>query len=133
MFGGERETAPDPEQAALRAETVRRAMALLDGLPPYWSGIVRRRLGVETGERTVDELGEEEGISRSRVSQIVGRALEKVRARISVPDAGEHRLAHGLPMRASERCVTRVGRSAPTAPLRVRLRPIGRCAAIPRN
>jgi RNA polymerase primary sigma factor len=63
------------------------AQALLAGLDPRESRILAMRFGIGmNSEHTLEQIGNEFGISRERVRQIANRALRKLRA----PGAAEH-------------------------------------------
>jgi RNA polymerase primary sigma factor len=52
----------------------------LNTLSPREAYILRARVGLDTGEgRTLEDIGRELQLSRERVRQIEGRALEKLR------------------------------------------------------
>jgi RNA polymerase primary sigma factor len=82
---------PPVEDALLRhllPDIVRHALA--DHLEPRDQGILRRRFGLDDDRRwTLEEVAQEYGITRQRVSQIEARALQRLRYTRALRDFGE--------------------------------------------
>jgi RNA polymerase primary sigma factor len=73
-------TVLSPIEAAIDAELTRDVQSCLNALSPREALILRARVGLDTGEgRTLEEIGRELQLSRERVRQIEGWALEKLR------------------------------------------------------
>jgi RNA polymerase sigma factor (sigma-70 family) len=73
-------TVLSPVEAAIEAELTSYVQSCLKALSPREAYILRARFGLDTGEvRTLDDIGRELKLSRERVRQIEGRALEKLR------------------------------------------------------
>jgi RNA polymerase primary sigma factor len=69
-----------PVEAAIDAELTNDGQSCLNALSPREAYILRARVGLDTGEaRTLEDIGCEWQLSRERVRQIEGRALEKLR------------------------------------------------------
>ena len=69
-----------PVEAAIEAELTSYVQSCLKALNPREAYILRARFGLDTGEvRTLEDIGRELKLSRERVRQIEGRALEKLR------------------------------------------------------
>ena len=69
-----------PVEAAIKEELTSYVNSCLKGLSPREEYILRARFGLDTGEvRTLEDIGRELKLSRERVRQIEGRALEKLR------------------------------------------------------
>jgi RNA polymerase primary sigma factor len=81
------------------------AQALLAGLDARESRILAMRFGIGmNSEHTLEQIGNEFGISRERVRQIANRALRKLRA----PGAAEHLRSYQPGERARGRIVGRI-------------------------
>jgi RNA polymerase sigma factor (sigma-70 family) len=73
-------TVLSPVEAAIAAELSSYVQRCLNTLNPREAYILRARFGLDTGEvRTLEDIGRELQLSRERVRQIEGRALEKLR------------------------------------------------------
>jgi len=73
-------TVLSPVEAAIDAELTSDVQSCLNALSPREAYILRARVGLDTGEgRTLEDIGRELQLSRERVRQIEGRALEKLR------------------------------------------------------
>jgi RNA polymerase primary sigma factor len=73
-------TVLSPVEAAIAAELTSYVQSCLKALSPREAYILRARFGLDTGEvRTLEDIGRELQLSRERVRQIEGRALEKLR------------------------------------------------------
>lgn len=73
-------TVLSPVEAAIDAELSSYVQSCLKALSPREESILRARFGLDTGEvRTLEDIGRELQLSRERVRQIEGRALEKLR------------------------------------------------------
>jgi RNA polymerase primary sigma factor len=69
-----------PVEAAIKEELTSYVQSCLKALSPREAYILRARFGLDTGEvRTLEDIGRELKLSRERVRQIEGRALEKLR------------------------------------------------------
>jgi RNA polymerase primary sigma factor len=83
-------TVLSPVEAAIDAELTSYVQSCLKNLSPREAYILRARFGLDTGEvRTLEDIGRELQLSRERVRQIEGRALEKLRQ-----PSRNHRLRH---------------------------------------
>jgi RNA polymerase sigma factor (sigma-70 family) len=73
-------TVHSPVEAAIAAELTGYVQRCLKAVTPREASILRARFGLDTGEaRTLEDIGRELQLSRERVRQIEGRALEKLR------------------------------------------------------
>jgi len=73
-------TVLSPVEAAIEAELTSYVQSCLNALSPREAYILRARFGLDTGAgRTLEDIGRELQLSRERVRQIEGRALEKLR------------------------------------------------------
>jgi RNA polymerase primary sigma factor len=80
--------APGPEEACMHAETTALVAAVLQSLPDRQRDIVRGRFGFDTDDPwTLEQLGEQFGVSLERIRQIQGQALATL---------GKHPLAQSL-------------------------------------
>ena len=80
--------APGPEEVCMQAETTALVDAVLQSLPDRQRDIVRRRFGFDTDDPwTLEQLGEQFGVSLERIRQLQGQALAKL---------GKHPLAQSL-------------------------------------
>jgi RNA polymerase sigma factor (sigma-70 family) len=80
-----------PEERAEDAQTAAALSSLIAGLHPREAYIIKRRFGFDGREMTLEELGQELGITRERVRQIEGIALKRLRKRID-PEISECRI-----------------------------------------
>jgi RNA polymerase primary sigma factor len=69
-----------PEEAAIQKDRAERVQVILATLTPREEKVLRRRYGIgeETGH-TLQEVGEEFGLTRERIRQIQAKALTKLR------------------------------------------------------
>jgi RNA polymerase primary sigma factor len=70
----------DP-QTAVEASALRKVIGeALDGLTPREQRILRMRFGIgQTADHTLEEIGQEFGVTRERIRQIEAKALAKLR------------------------------------------------------
>jgi len=72
--------APAPSQEAARALLKDRLGEVMKDLTPREQKILSMRFGLEDGvKHTLEEVGQEFGVTRERIRQIAARALEKIR------------------------------------------------------
>jgi RNA polymerase sigma factor (sigma-70 family) len=72
--------APDPAQQASDRQIKAELERLVATLPPREARMVRLRFGLDgRDERTLDEIGLEFSVTRERVRQLLGRALDRLR------------------------------------------------------
>lgn len=83
-----RNALPSPEELVLTALGEEEVNLLLATLDDRSRDIMRRRLGLFDGRKhTLDEIGKVHGITRERIRQLEGRAIELLRARyLGLPD-----------------------------------------------
>jgi RNA polymerase primary sigma factor len=55
---------------------------VIDSLPPREQTILRLRFGLDGDCRTLEEVGQQFGVTRERIRQIQDEALKKLRRRI---------------------------------------------------
>ncbi len=73
-------SADRPESAATRAMLVEAVEAVLHDLPEREQEIVRMRFGLDGSQiRTLEEVGQELGVTRERIRQIEAKTLNKLR------------------------------------------------------
>ncbi len=73
--------AASPEEASVQKEVAERTRRVLATLTPREENVLRRRFGIEgVRPHTLQELGEEFGVTRERVRQIEAKALKKLRS-----------------------------------------------------
>jgi RNA polymerase primary sigma factor len=58
--------------------------ALLQELDERERTIIKMRFGIESNEKTLEEIGQFLGITRERVRQLESRAIEKLKKKMSV-------------------------------------------------
>ena len=69
-----------PEEAAIQKDRAERVQVILATLTPREEKVLRRRFGIgEETEHTLQEVGEEFGLTRERIRQIQAKALTKLR------------------------------------------------------
>jgi len=69
-----------PQAAVIQSGLAKNTRELLATLAPREAHVLRKRFGIgEQTERTLDEVGEELGVTRERVRQIEAKALRKLR------------------------------------------------------
>ena len=73
------EHTPSPEELATAAELRLRLSEQLAQLTPRESAVLRRRFGFGCSEHTLEQVGNEFGLSRERIRQIEAKALRKLR------------------------------------------------------
>jgi len=72
--------AASPEEVSIQKEMAERTRRVLATLTPREEKILRRRFGIgEARQHTLQEVGEEFGVTRERVRQIEEKALKKLR------------------------------------------------------
>ena len=70
----------DPFDGALRAEIVEAANQMVGELRPQQREVVSRRLGLASGEaETLEQIGQDFGLTRERIRQIEAKGLTKLR------------------------------------------------------
>ncbi|MFN8378326.1 MAG: sigma-70 family RNA polymerase sigma factor [Anaerolineae bacterium] len=76
----ENESAPSPAQTAFETMLREKIDTLLSTLSPREAQILRLRFGLANGRsHTLEEVGEQFGLTRERIRQIEGRALRRLR------------------------------------------------------
>lgn len=76
----EDEVSPLPMQVAYNSMLRERIEEVLATLPPREARVLRLRFGLETGTPyTLEEVGEKFGLTRERIRQIEGKALQRLR------------------------------------------------------
>jgi RNA polymerase primary sigma factor len=74
------EEATSPEESSMGENVARMIRMILTTLTPREEMIVRRRFGIGEGRtHTLEELGQEFGVTRERIRQIEEKALRKLR------------------------------------------------------
>lgn len=75
-----RDPAPNPEETAVQIDLRRNLELVLAGLPTRTQDIVRRRFGLENGiPETLEQIGQDYGITRERIRQIEEKALRMLK------------------------------------------------------
>lgn len=73
-------TSPNPEQQVLDMRTAQKVQDVLKTLTPREEKILRQRYGIGNGRNcTLEEVGEQESLTRERIRQIEAVALKKLR------------------------------------------------------
>lgn len=73
--------AGDPEGSAMTDDLRRAVAALLDHLPPRHAKILRMRFGIGVHDDcTLEQIAQQQGVTRERIRQIEAQALEALRA-----------------------------------------------------
>jgi RNA polymerase primary sigma factor len=81
-------TARDPAEQAHARDIKSKLDNLVGVLSPREARIVRLRYGLDgRDERTLDEIGLEFSVTRERVRQLLGRALDKLRGAANLTPA----------------------------------------------
>lgn len=81
-FMADNETIP-PDQSAMNAQCQEQTEQVLRGLSPREAEIIRLRFGLKEGRtHTLEEVGLQFKITRERVRQIEGKAIEKLKHRL---------------------------------------------------
>jgi len=76
----EDEISPSPMQSAYHSMLREKIDEVLATLPPREARVLRLRFGLETGTPyTLEEVGEKFGLTRERIRQIEGKALQRLR------------------------------------------------------
>ncbi|GEM_PF-946677 len=71
---------PQPEEQAIDALAAEKIRGLLVHLPPREEEIIRRRFGIGTGvPKTLEEIGQDLGLSRERIRQLEALALHRLK------------------------------------------------------
>jgi RNA polymerase sigma factor (sigma-70 family) len=75
---------PTPERFYAQMELAMLLDKAVDGLPPREKAIITHRFGLAKAseEETLEQIGQELGVSRERVRQLQERAMDKLRARL---------------------------------------------------
>lgn len=76
------DSAPQPEETVIAQDMARRVRSLLDGLEDKrLTDIVYRRFGFHGVEETLQEIGDDYGITRERIRQLEDKAIRKLKFR----------------------------------------------------
>ena len=94
---GSNETEPGPEEVVIRENMSEKVQEALSTLTPREDAILRKRFGIG-GEipQTLEELGQEYGLTRERIRQIEGRAFSKLRQPSRMKLLSNDNLARGI-------------------------------------
>lgn len=81
------ENAADPAQSTGDKELIGRLIGFVGKLPDRESRIIKARFGLDDGnERTLEDLGEDFGVTRERIRQLQNIALNKLREMVEDSD-----------------------------------------------
>jgi RNA polymerase sigma factor (sigma-70 family) len=84
---------PDPLRHLCSEESRGELLALLSGLTPFESRVIRHRFGIDTPEQlTLQEIADMYQLSRERIRQIEEKALDKLRGRMGRRSLGDYLL-----------------------------------------
>ena len=72
------EGTPSSEEALVDAQAQKAVREQVDMLSSREATVIRRRFGIDCEERTLEEVGEEFGVTRERIRQIEAKALRKL-------------------------------------------------------
>ena len=75
----EDESAPSPEDLAIQAYDSDLLWKLVGELSPREQTVLKLRMGYETYPMTLEEIGDEFGVTRERIRQIEKKALDKLK------------------------------------------------------
>lgn len=71
---------PTPEEMTVQQNTREFLLSFVDRLSPRDAFIIRLRFGFDTGKSmSLEEIGNEFGVTRERVRQVEGRAMKRLR------------------------------------------------------
>lgn len=86
-------TFPDPLISICLEESRGELLALLSGLTPFESRVIRHRFGIDTPQQfTLQEIADMYQLSRERIRQVEEKALGKLRSRMGRRSLGEYLL-----------------------------------------
>lgn len=84
---------PDPLVSICSEESRGELLALLSGLTPFESRVIRHRFGIDTPQQlTLQEIADMYQLSRERIRQVEEKALDKLRGRMGRRSLGEYLL-----------------------------------------
>lgn len=84
---------PDPLRHICSEESRGELLALLSGLTPFESRVIRHRFGIDTPQQlTLQEIADMYDLSRERIRQVEEKALGKLRHRMGGRTLGEYLL-----------------------------------------
>jgi len=82
------ENAHAPDEDLRQEDTAGLVLELMQNLPPRELQIIRHRFGFEDGgEKTLEEIGREMGLTRERIRQLQNSALRKLRTRMTARES----------------------------------------------
>ncbi len=82
------ESARPPDVELRDEDTASLVLELMQDLPPRELQIIRHRFGFEgNGEKTLEEIGQEMGLTRERIRQLQNSALRRLRARMQARES----------------------------------------------
>jgi RNA polymerase primary sigma factor len=82
------ESARAPDEELRQDDMANLMIELMQHLPPRELRIIRHRFGFEEGrEKTLEEIGQEMGLTRERIRQLQNSALRRLRTRLQTRDA----------------------------------------------